>query len=105
MLFVFYSSGGLAVYHDVESTNNDVIVQKLRCDWNTAIASGGCLDYFYKKYTYVSENTYTVRDMVSMSGNSALKGYGGAFASHKKGNMLPKKTLDESCVRTFFKGN
>ena len=101
----YYSlTGGLAIYHDVESTHNDVIVQKLRCDSNTAINSGGCLDYVYKEYTYVSENTFTVEDMVSMSSNSALNVFGGAFSSHKMGKSSLQKQLKESCAKTFFKG-
>ena len=94
----------MTVYHDVESTDNDVIVQKLRCDSNIAINGGGCLDYVYKEYTYESNNRYTVKDMVSMSSNSALNGFGGVFASHKRGRSTLQKSLSESCAKNFFKG-
>ena len=100
----YSKTGGLAIYHDVESTHNDVIVQKLRCDSNTAINSGGCMDYVYKEYTYVSENTYTVEDMISMSSNSALIWFGGAFSTHKRGKSSLQKQLKEPCAKTFLKG-
>ena len=104
MIYKLIFSGGLAVYHDVESTNNDVIIQKLRCDSNTAIVGGGCMDYLFKKYTYESRNRFIVEDMISMSCNSALIGFGGVFSNHKRGSTPLQKSLDESCATTVFKG-
>ena len=97
--------GGFYLYHGEDSKNNIIQLQHLMCYSNTAIYSGGCIDYENEKYPYENNNTFIFEDFYSMSRNTASYGFGGAFCNHKRADAGEKHGLiDKSFVKTFFKG-
>lgn len=97
--------GGYYLYHGEHSTNNMIKLSNNYIDRNTAIYSGGFMDYVNVKYPYQNNNTLILQDFLSLANrNTALYGYGGFFCNYKAHSSEKHELIDESYVKTFFKG-
>ena len=96
--------GGFYLYHGTDSTHNIIQLQHLICDSNTAIYSGGCIDYVNENNPYDNNNTFILEAFDSMSRNTALHGYGGAFSYYKKHEGKKQEHIDRSFAKINFKG-
>ena len=97
--------GGFYLYHGEDSTNNIIKLTKLKnIDQNIAYYGGGFMYYVNVKYPYQNNNTLILQDFYSVSRNVALYGFGGFFCNFKAQSGEKHGFIDQSYVKTFFKG-
>ena len=94
--------GAFFLHHGEFSKNNIIRMEKMTCTLNTAINSGGCIDYVSDNCPYESNNTLVLNSFYKMNSNIALHGFGGAFCNHFRFNSETTHNAgDPAFVKTF----